>query len=75
MSDVYWTTKDNGKILVDDMSEQHLKNVLKMLLRNKQKEPCCCFQKHLIEEEKRHELRLQYEREFYEWDNYGTGGE
>tara|TARA_R110000782_G_scaffold59794_1_gene123868 strand:+ start:162 stop:389 length:228 start_codon:yes stop_codon:yes gene_type:complete len=30
----YWTTKDGKKIDVDDMTESHLRNVLKMILRN-----------------------------------------
>ena len=30
----YWTTKDGTKIDVDEMSTDHLRNVLKMILRN-----------------------------------------
>ncbi len=30
----YWTTKYGKKIDVDDMSTDHLRNVLKMILRN-----------------------------------------
>lgn len=30
---VYWTTKDGRKLDVDSMDEQHVRNVLKMLLR------------------------------------------
>ena len=30
----YWTTKDGTKIDVDDMSTEHLRNTLKMILRN-----------------------------------------
>ena len=33
----YWKMKDGKKIDVDDMTESHLRNVLKMILR-KQKE-------------------------------------
>lgn len=76
---IYWTIKDGDKILIDDMSEQHVKNVLKMLILNKQKDPYCCFQKCLIEEEKCENKELEelrrFEKEFYEWDNYGSGGE
>ena len=37
MSKVYWKTKD-GKVLdVDDMDINHLRNVLKMIIRNNQK--------------------------------------
>lgn len=31
--DYYWTTKDGKKINVDDMSESHLRNVLKLIMR------------------------------------------
>jgi hypothetical protein len=31
---IYWTTKEGKKILVDDMTESHAKNTLKMILRN-----------------------------------------
>ena len=31
---IYWTTKDGTKIDVDTMSESHLRNTLKMLIRN-----------------------------------------
>ena len=30
----YWTTKNGKKIDVDDMSTEHLRNTLKMILRN-----------------------------------------
>ena len=30
---VYWTTKNGDVINVDDMTEQHAKNTLKMLIR------------------------------------------
>ena len=30
----YWTTKDGEKIDVDEMSTDHLRNTLKMILRN-----------------------------------------
>jgi hypothetical protein len=33
---VYWTTKDGQQIDVDEMDVQHLRNVLKMLLRKQQ---------------------------------------
>ena len=32
--EIYWTQKNGKKILVDDMTENHAKNMLKMLLRN-----------------------------------------
>jgi hypothetical protein len=33
MEKVYWTTATGQKIDVDDMSEAHVKNILKMILR------------------------------------------
>ncbi len=33
---IYWTTKEGKRILVDDMTESHAKNTLKMILRNRQ---------------------------------------
>jgi len=34
MSKIYWTMRDGKQIDVDDMNENHLRNTLKMLLRN-----------------------------------------
>lgn len=34
MSKVYWTMKNGEKISVDDMDVQHLRNALKMVIRN-----------------------------------------
>lgn len=34
MNKIYWTTKDGEKIDVDKMDENHLKNVLKMIIKN-----------------------------------------
>lgn len=34
MNTVYWTMKDGTKINVDDMDINHLRNTLKMLIRN-----------------------------------------
>lgn len=34
MKKYYWTTKEGVKLDVDLMSETHLRNVLKMILRN-----------------------------------------
>ena len=33
MKEQYWTTKDGTKIAVGDMSVDHLRNVLRMLIR------------------------------------------
>lgn len=38
----YWTMKDGKKISVDDMDIDHLKNVLKMILRNNQRVQKTC---------------------------------
>ena len=34
MEKVYWVTKQGQKLDVDDMSEAHVRNLLKMILRN-----------------------------------------
>ena len=34
MNKIYWTTKNGNKIDVDLMSEEHLRNTLKMIIRN-----------------------------------------
>ena len=34
IKDYYWMTKDGQKINVDDMSISHLRNTLKMIIRN-----------------------------------------
>jgi hypothetical protein len=33
MEKVYWITKQGQKLDIDDMSEAHVKNILKMILR------------------------------------------
>ena len=37
MNTVYWTTKDGRVMNVDDMSDTHVRNAFKMLLRNIEK--------------------------------------
>ena len=37
MEKIYWTTKNGHKILVDDMDIDHLRNTLKMIIRNQAK--------------------------------------
>lgn len=34
MEKIYWTTKTGEKINIDDMSVNHLRNTLKMIIRN-----------------------------------------
>jgi hypothetical protein len=36
MSKVYWKMRDGNVISVDDMTEEHAKNVLKIVLKNRQ---------------------------------------
>ena len=36
-NEVYWTMKDGTKIKVDDMDIVHLRNTLKMIIRNNQR--------------------------------------
>jgi len=35
----YWTTKSGEKINVDDMDIEHLRNTLKMIIRNMENQP------------------------------------
>ena len=37
----YWTMKDSNKIDVDDMTEEHLRNVLKLIIRRNKKYKNC----------------------------------
>lgn len=37
VSKVYWTMRNGEKVSVDDMDITHLRNVLKMILRNRRK--------------------------------------
>lgn len=39
MEIVYWTMKNGTKINVDDMSIEHLRNTLKMIIKNNQSVP------------------------------------
>jgi|688.fasta_scaffold696197_1 hypothetical protein len=39
---VYWRKKNGDLISVDDMNENHLRNVLKMIIRNNQKVQTTC---------------------------------
>ena len=38
----FWTMKNGEKINVDDMTESHLKNVLKLIIRRAKEEPKDC---------------------------------
>lgn len=42
MSKIYWTTKDGSKIDVDEMSIEHLRNTLKMIIRKNQAVSITC---------------------------------
>lgn len=37
METIYWTMKNGQKINVDEMSIEHLRNTLKMIIRNREK--------------------------------------
>jgi hypothetical protein len=39
MNNLYWTTKTGVVIHVDDMDDNHVRNALKMLLRNRTQPP------------------------------------
>lgn len=54
MKKVFWTTKTGEKIDIDNMSVQHLKNTLKMIVTNIEKIK-------LQEKRQKHEIHLQGE--------------
>ena len=81
----YWTTKDGTKIDVDDMSTEHLRNTLKMILRNidnaKSKPKSlgnieACFQEEMYKEweEEHYELEadsfINIEKDVHHPDQY-----
>ncbi len=42
MNIVYWTTKDKRKINIDEMSVDHLRNIVKMIVKQSQDLGVCC---------------------------------
>lgn len=58
MKKIYWTMKTGEKVDIDEMSINHLKNTLKMIVRNIEK----------LEEKKKKEINLEgnIEQAFYE---------
>ena len=74
----YWTTKDGTKIDVDDMSTEHLRNTLKMILRNidnaKSKPKSlgnieACFQEEMYKEWEEEHYELVNEDSFINIEN------
>lgn len=51
MEKLYWTTKSGKKIDVDEMSENHLRNVLKMIIRSSMKPSKSNIEKRFEEDE------------------------
>ena len=45
--DEVWTTEDGTEILIGDLSEEHAKNILRMLLKNRREEQDY-FTKHIL---------------------------
>ena len=66
----YWTTKDGTKIDVDDMSTDHLRNTLKMILRNidnaKSKPKSLGNIEACFQEEEHKEWENEHYEEYYE---------
>jgi|LakMenEpi03Aug12_release.lakeMendotaPanAssembly.Ray.scaffolds.fasta_scaffold381854_3 hypothetical protein len=54
---VYWTTKNGNKISIDEMTIEHLRNTLKMIVKNNQEMPKTCptniFEAYDLEPEER----------------------
>lgn len=74
MEDEIWTTRDGRKIAVGDMDEQHVRNTLRMILRNRrrmqervEKRPALLhLVRLLLGSDKRATLSEQFERELEE---------
>jgi len=77
----YWTMKNGSKVNIKDMSEDHLRNALRMVLRNlekleelqvlpcNQKKVTCNISKR-FEEQQISEEQEMIEQEFYlDWDD------
>ena len=70
----YWTTKDGTSIDVDDMSINHLRNVLKMILRNiesakSKPKPLGNIESRFLEDQ----VQDEYEHQYDEWEEYEMG--
>ena len=70
----YWTTKDGASIDVDDMSIDHLRNVLKMILRNiesakSKPKPLGNIESRFLEDQ----VQDEYEHQYDEWEEYEMG--
>ena len=70
----YWTTKDGTKIDVDDMSTEHLRNTLKMILRNidnaeSKPKPMGNIEACFLEERNKDEAEDPWEEEFIFWEH------
>ena len=59
MEKIYWTMKDGQKIDVDKMTESHLRNTLKMILRNRENRERSEYISMI------HDLRCEYDAENY----------
>lgn len=46
MEKVFWTTKNGSKIDIDNMTIEHLRNVLKMIVKNKSKKEIIIYDEH-----------------------------
>lgn len=46
MKKIFWTTKDSKKIDIDKMSTEHLRNVLKMIIKNKSKKEIIIYDEY-----------------------------
>ena len=67
MEKLYWTTKTGVKVDIDEMDINHLRNVLKMIVRNIEKEKLIEKKKALSNIEKKfRELRIMEDIELIE---------
>lgn len=70
MDEQYWTTLDGTKIAVGDMSESHLRNTLRMIIRKSQEKK---FIVSIIDEDTKPCGMEDWEIQFWEDEGrYGT---
>ena len=62
MEKVFWTIKNGSKIDIDNMTIEHLRNTLKMIIRNKSK-------KEIIIYDEYHQYNNNEIEEIYNTDN------
>lgn len=66
MDNIYWTMQNGKRILVDNMTVEHLRNTLKMIIRNKK--PIPRKAKFVLNGDMANEFNNEQELAQYEFD-------